>query len=80
MRLHARLKALERPIKLAANREPFRVVVSHAGESFDWAKVTVSRNRWIDGRLFELVDLHGTNEKLNAEELQAFIETFPIEG
>jgi len=32
-----------------------------------------------DGRLMEIVDLHGTREGLNEEDVEGFIQSFPVE-
>jgi hypothetical protein len=60
-------------------KEPLRMVVSHAGETLDLSKATCTRTIWPNGQLFELVNLHGTDEGLNREDLGSFIQSFPIE-
>jgi len=77
--LKARLKKLERQRSLVA-QEPFRVVVSHAGERLDLAKATCTRTIMPDGRLMELVQLNGSREGLSEEDLESFIQSHPIEG
>ena len=79
MDLKARLKKLERQRSLAA-QEPFRVVVSHAGERFDLAKATCARTIMPDGRLMELVQLNGSREGLSEEDLERFIQSHPVES
>ena len=60
--------------------EWFRVVVSHAGEPFDLAKATCTRTLMPDGRLMEIVNLNGCRESLSDEDLERFIQSFPIEA
>jgi hypothetical protein len=77
--LKARLKQLERQ-QSQTSREPFRVVVSHAGKPLDLAKATCTRTIWPNGQLFELVNLNGGDYGLREEDLETFIQGFPIEG
>jgi len=77
MSLKIRLKKLERERSQVAH-ERFRVVVSRVGP-LDLSKATCSRIIMPDGRLMELVDLHGTREGLSEEDLKSFIQSFPIE-
>ena len=79
MNLKARLKKLERQQNQVA-QEPFRVVVSHAGERLDLAKATCTRTIMPDGRLMELVNLNGSRDGLNDEDLERFIQSHPVEG
>jgi len=78
MRLNSRLKTLERQ-QCQVFKEPLRMVVSHAGEPLDLSKATCTRTIWPNGQLFELVNLHGTDEGLSREDLESFIQSFPIE-
>jgi hypothetical protein len=78
LNLKARLKTLEGQ-RRQVFKEPFRLVVSHAGETLDLSKATCTRNIWPNGQLFELVNLHGTDEGLSKEDLESFIQSFPIE-
>jgi hypothetical protein len=59
-------------------REPFRLVVSHAGEPLDLAKATCTRTMWPNGHLMEIVNLNG-DYGLNTEDLENFIQSFPVE-
>jgi hypothetical protein len=77
--LKTRLKLLERQHSQVA-REPFRMVVSHAGKPLDLAKATCTRTLMPDGQLMELVNLHGSNYGLSDEDLERFIQSFPIEA
>ena len=78
MNLKARLKRLERQQSQIA-LEPFRVVVSHAGKPLDLAKATCTRTIWPNGQLFEFVNLNGTDHGLSKEDLEKFIQSFPVE-
>lgn len=55
------------------------MVVSRAGEPFDLAKVTCTRTLMSDGRLVEIVNMNGSGHDLSDEELERFIQSFPIE-
>ena len=79
MNLKARLQRLERE-RSQVWREPFRVVVSHAGEPLDLAKATCRRTLWPNGQLLELVNLNGGDYGLRDEDLERFIQSFPIES
>jgi len=78
LNLKARLKTLERH-QLPVFKEPFRLVVSHAGEPLDLAKATCTRTRWPNGHLMEIVNLNGGDYGLSEEQLESFIQTFPVE-
>jgi hypothetical protein len=78
MGLNARLKTLERHQRQVL-KEPFRVVVSHVGEPLDLAKATCTRTIWPNGQLFELVNLNGGDYGLSDEDLERFIQSFPVE-
>ena len=78
MNLKARLKTLERHQRKVFN-EPLRIVVSHAGRPFDLSKATCSRTMWPNGHLMEMVDLHGGDYGLREEDLENFIQSFPVE-
>ena len=79
MNLKARLQKLERQQSQVA-REPFRLVVSHAGERLDLAKATCTRTIMQDGRLIEVVNLNCSRDGLSEEDLEKFIQGHPIEG
>ena len=78
MNLKARIKKLERE-RNQVSREPLRFVVSHAGKPLDLSKATCTRTLWPDGHLFELVNLNGGDDGLREEDLERFIQSFPIE-
>ncbi len=65
--------------QLPVFKEPFRLVVSHAGEPLDLAKATCTRTRWPNGHLMEIVNLNGTHEGLSKKDLENFIQSFPVE-
>ena len=79
MNLKARLKRLERQ-KSQVSREPFRMIVSHAGKPFDLAKATCTRTLMPDGGLMEIVNVDGSGHDLSDEELEKFIQSHPIQG
>jgi hypothetical protein len=76
--LKARLKKLERQQNQAA-REPFRLVVSHAGKPLDLSKATCTRTLYPNGHVMEYINLHGGDYGLREEDLERFIQSFPIE-
>jgi len=77
--LKARLQKLERQ-RSAITREPLRIVVSLAGKPLDLTKATCTRTLWPNGQLMEYVNLHGGDYGLTDEDLERFIQSFPIEG
>jgi hypothetical protein len=77
LNLKARLKTLERHQRQVF-KEPLRIVVSEVGP-LDLAKATCTRTRWPNGHVMEIVNLHGTDEGLSQEDLESFIQSFPIE-
>ena len=77
MNIRTRLKALEHA--RASSLEPFRLVVSHAGEPLDLAKATCTRTRWPNGHLMEIVNLNCGDYGLREEDLENFIQSFPVE-
>lgn len=79
MNLKARLQKLERQHSQAESGR-FRVIVSRVGEPFDLATATCSRTLMADGGLLEIVNVNGSGNDLSDEELETFIQSFPIEG
>ena len=79
MKLNARLQKLERQ-RSQVERGIFRIVVSHAGKPFDLATATCTRTLMPDGGLMEIVNVNGSGDDLSDEELEHFIQSFPIEG
>ena len=79
MKLNARLQKLERQ-RSQIERGRFRIVVSHAGKPFDLATATCTRTLMPDGGLMEIVNVNGSGHDLSDEELERFIQSFPIEG
>ena len=76
MNLKARLKTLERQ-RSKISREPFRLVTCFAGKPLDRSKATCTRIISPDGQL--MVNLHGGDYGLSDEDLETFIQSFPIE-
>ena len=76
--MKARLQKLERQHS-QVERERLRMVVSFAGRPFDLTKATCTRTLWPNGHLMEMVNLHGSDYGLKDEDLEMFIQSFPIE-
>lgn len=75
-----RLCRLEDQIGLAGKpRRRFRLVVSLA-KPLNLATSTCQRRLSPDGLLTEIVRLDGSRDGLTDEELEKFIERFPVEG
>ena len=75
--LKRRLNALEQ--RRQTSPEPFRLIIGTVCGPTDLAKATCSRTMAPDGTLLEVVDLHGgCGTELSKEELNRFIESFPI--
>jgi len=77
--LKARLQKLERH-RSQVERGRLRVVVSRAGKPFSLATATCTRTLMPDGGLMEIVNVNGSGDDLSDEELERFIQSFPIEG
>ena len=80
MRFNARVKALERPIRQARLHEDEvqRVVFQSLIGELNLATSTCMRIREKDGSLFELLHLDGNASHLTEEQMQAFVDQFPI--
>jgi hypothetical protein len=57
-----------------------RLVVSGIGQPLDLANSTCSRKLDSSGHLLELVTLHGSRHDLTDEQLENFVQSFPIEA
>jgi len=79
MSLRTRLQKLERH-RSQIERGRFHIVVSHAGKPFNLATATCTRTLMPDGGLMEIVNVNGSGHELSDEELERFIQSFPIEG
>jgi len=77
--LKTRLQKLERQ-RSQIERGRFRIVVSHAGKPFNLSTATCTRTLMPDGGLMEIVNVNGSGHELSDEELERFIQSFPIEG
>jgi hypothetical protein len=77
LNLKSRLKTLERQQRHVL-KGSIRLVVSRVAP-LDLSKATCSRTIMPDGRLTELVDLHGGDYGLSQEDLEGFIQSFPVE-
>jgi hypothetical protein len=60
-------------------RTQLRCIVSTAGQSLNLATSSCTRSLTKDGCLTELVDLDGTSDDISDEELERFIEGFPVD-
>jgi hypothetical protein len=82
--LNARVKRLERQYH-AVQHAPHRLIISYVGgpldppEECDLSKATCSRRLWPDGQLMEFVNLGGGRDGLSEDQLEKFIQDFPIE-
>lgn len=75
MNFTRRLKALERPFR---EEKIFRMVVqSHVGE-LNLETSTCIRTRGRDGAISEWIHFDGNAEHLTAEQIQSFVDGFPI--
>jgi len=54
-------------------------VTSYTGQPLDLSKATCTRTLHADGHVFEWVNLHGGDYGLSDEDLERFIQSFPIE-
>ena len=79
MSLKTRLQKLERQHS-QVERGRLRVIVSRVGKRFDLATATCTRTLMPDGGLMEIVNVNGSGHELSDEELERFIQSFPIEG
>ncbi len=77
MSLATRLKTLERQQR-HVSKGSIRVVASRVGP-LDLSKATCSRTLWPDGQLMEIVNLYGNREGLSEQDLETFIQSFPVE-
>ncbi len=78
MNLKARLKTLERHQRRIF-KEPLRIIVSQVGP-LNLAKATCTRTMWPNGHLMEIVNLNGTDVGLSKDELEKFVQSFPVES
>ena len=77
MNLKARLQRLERQhTQIECGR--FRVVVSRVGQPFDLVTATCTRTLMADGGLLEIVNVNGSGNDLSDEELERFVQSFPV--
>ena len=54
-------------------------MTSYTGQPLDLSKATCTRTLHADGHVFEWVNLHGGDYGLSDEDLERFIQSFPIE-
>ena len=66
---------------LLQNRKRYQMIFAgndEIPEPINWENSSCDRQIWPDGSLFELVMLDGPVEQLTEEELEAFIDRYPI--
>jgi hypothetical protein len=73
-----RLNRLEDRLGPAKVSDNLRIVVSLAADKANLAKATCKRFYCADGRLMETVELNGSDDGLTGEELDRFVQRFPI--
>jgi hypothetical protein len=77
-----RLRRLEDQCCVGKQSKPLqqmRLVVCGIGRPLDLANSTCSRKLDSSGHLLELVTLHGSRHDLTDEQLENFVQSFPIE-
>jgi hypothetical protein len=60
--------------------QQMRLVVSGIGQPLDLANSTCSRKLDSSGHLLELIALHGSRHDLTDEQMENFVQSFPIEA
>jgi hypothetical protein len=76
MRLKSRIERLETQ-RRSAEQDSLRIVVT-APWPTDLTRATCNRTRCDNGSLTEVVFLNGSQDGISDEELERFIESFPI--
>ena len=77
MRLKSRIERLETQ-RRSAEQDSLRIVVTSPWPT-DLTKATCSRARCENGSLMEIVNLNGSRDGISDEDLERFIESFPIQ-
>jgi hypothetical protein len=78
MRFESRLKALERSRKELESKH-MRVIIYLSVSKVNLANSTCSRTLRPDGVLMEMVKLDGSPNSMTEAELDAWVESFPVE-
>jgi len=73
-----RLDRLEDRFRLTKPRNVLRIILTRIGDEADLKKATCSRSLSAGGFLMELVNLKGCNNTFTSEEMDRFVESFPI--
>jgi hypothetical protein len=76
VRLKRRVERLETQ-RRGAEQDSFRIVVT-APWPTDLTRATCSRTRCDNGSLMEIVKLNGSRDGISDEDLEQFIQSFPI--
>jgi hypothetical protein len=75
-----RLNRLEDRFGPKKPREVLRIVVTQVGAGdADLEKATCTRSLCSDGTLMELIDLNSCNNPFTSDELDRFVERFPVD-
>jgi hypothetical protein len=77
MRLKSRIERLETQ-RQSAEQDSFRIVVT-APWPTDLTRARCNRTRCDNGSLSEIVYLNGSREGISDQDLERFIESFPIQ-
>jgi len=72
-----RVMRLEAKANDAAD-DVFRFVFSRVDKPLNWATSKCTRTRQTNGSLFEFVTLDGSDHDLTDDELDRFVERFPV--
>jgi hypothetical protein len=75
--LYRRLARVQQAIA-PKQQEPFRVICSLPWKKLDLAQSTCTRYGGENGALTEFVNLDGDKAEISEEELEQFIQSFPI--
>lgn len=75
--LNRRLRRVEQ-VLTPEDKEPFRVIITLPWKKLDLTRSTCTRYRCDDGTVTEVLHLDGDAEDISPEELEQFIQSFPI--
>ena len=79
MKFQGRLKMLERPMRQAAQQKLVRFFFSDYAGPLDLANSKCTRRIFVPGTLVEMLDIHGNCSHLSSEQIEEFVQSFPIE-
>ena len=75
-----RLRRLEDLSGVLESPKRMRLVICAIGQSLDLSKSTCRRRLDRSGVLTEIVELQGSAQELTDEQLEKFVQSFPVEG